>query len=193
MNPILKLFYWIYSFSNIHLLLLIIITPAIWKIFCEFVLKKCKLSLKIWRILCTLLLLFCVFNIFYVTIGMRNSCERIVYLTPFYSIIGMSSGAVQSSLLNVVLFEPMGMLVPIVFDKESHGYDGVWKEIVLCILFSAVIEITQYVFRLGTVEIDDVIFNTLGYAIGRGGILGLTIVVRVFEKDDKKKGKFTSI
>lgn len=176
MNLILKMFYWIYSFSNICLILLIVVGPIIWKIICKFVLEKWKLNPKIWRAFCTVLLLFLVFNILYVTIGMRNYDVRIVRLTPFYSIVGMSIGAIQSSLLNAVMFEPIGLLVPNVFGKESCGYDGVWKEIVVCILISVAIEMIQYIFQLGTVETDDVIFNTLGYVIGRGGTLGLATI-----------------
>lgn len=172
MSFIRKMFYWIYSFSNMRLIFLIVVVPIIWQIICRLVLKKCKLSPKIWRAFCTVLLLFFAINIFYITIGMRTPGERIIYLTPFHSIGGMSSGAIQSSLLNVVMFEPVGLLAPNVLGKEPCRYKDIWKGVVLCILISASIETVQYIFRLGTVETDDVIFNTMGYVIGRGSAIG---------------------
>lgn len=64
-------------------------------------------------------------------------------------------------ILNVYLFIPYGLLVPKVFPKLSCT----------CILLygmagSAVIEFAQYAFRLGCLDIDDFIHNTIGICIG---------------------------
>ena len=54
--------------------------------------------------------------------------------------------------------------------KALHRFPGkLWKWLLLtAVLLSAVIEAVQYVFNLGWCEIDDVICNVLGAAIGFG-------------------------
>lgn len=177
MNLVLKVFYWMYSFSNIQLIILIVIAPLIWGVICEIVFEKTDLKMKTWRIFCGVLLGGFVFVVFYITIGMRSAGERDICLLPFYSLLHLSGGSFQSTLLNVLLFEPIGMLAPYAFAREMQKNIG--KEIVSCILISVVIEMFQYIFQLGTTEIDDIIFNALGYVIGRMGVYGL-LVLRSF-------------
>ena len=60
---------------------------------------------------------------------------------------------------NILVFIPFGALFP---GKR-------WKWLVLtAVLFSTTIEIVQYALNLGWCEIDDVICNVLGVAIGFG-------------------------
>ena len=56
--------------------------------------------------------------------------------------------------LNILLFIPLGFLVG---DKRT---------ILIGLLLSAGIELTQYVLKLGVCEVDDVLNNTIGTAIG---------------------------
>jgi uncharacterized membrane protein YeaQ/YmgE (transglycosylase-associated protein family) len=67
---------------------------------------------------------------------------------------------IENVLGNLVLFIPFGILFPIISNKKH-------KE-VLCaaIIFSLLIEITQFLFALGSTDIDDLIFNVLGAYIG---------------------------
>lgn len=61
---------------------------------------------------------------------------------------------------NILLFVPCGLVVP--WKKN-------WKQVTLIGLFlSGTIEVIQYITRLGECEIDDIISNTLGAAIGYG-------------------------
>lgn len=61
---------------------------------------------------------------------------------------------------NILLFVPCGLVMP--WKKN-------WKQVTLIGLFlSGTIEIIQYITRLGECEIDDIIANTLGAAIGYG-------------------------
>lgn len=60
--------------------------------------------------------------------------------------------------LNILLFMPLGFLLRNITDSR--------KTIVYGFLISVLIELTQYWFRLGSCELDDVLNNTLGCGLG---------------------------
>ncbi|MBP5617096.1 MAG: VanZ family protein [Elusimicrobiaceae bacterium] len=68
---------------------------------------------------------------------------------------------VEDLLLNIVLFLPIGFLLPYVWPKFNF-----WKTALAGLLFSSVIEGVQYLAQWGCCDIDDVINNTLGTCIG---------------------------
>ena len=62
---------------------------------------------------------------------------------------------------NIVIFIPFGFLLPILLKKAS------FKQVVwLGFLFSLTIETMQFIFRVGIAELDDLILNTIGAAVG---------------------------
>ena len=63
---------------------------------------------------------------------------------------------------NILMFFPFGFMLPWATEK------GFLKTMLIGCCFSIIIETTQYFFRLGMCEMDDVIHNTLGTAIGFG-------------------------
>ena len=75
------------------------------------------------------------------------------------------------NVMNVVVFVPVGLLL-------GASFVGLkWKNaILISACFSFSIEMLQFVFKRGFSEIDDVIHNTLGCAIG----FGLYKTVRLF-------------
>ena len=63
-------------------------------------------------------------------------------------------------ILNVLLFIPYGILTTKLFTKKG-------SELFLCGVFIvAMIELVQYASRLGCLDIDDMIHNTIGIGIG---------------------------
>lgn len=65
---------------------------------------------------------------------------------------------------NLALFVPMGMALPCV----SKNLNRFWK-VVLCVLGMVImVEVTQGILRVGSIDIDDVIFNVSGAMIGYG-------------------------
>lgn len=70
----------------------------------------------------------------------------------------------RNLILNILLFVPMGFLLPAVFRKE----DRFWKVYLTGFLVSAGIELVQFLWKRGVVEADDVFNNTLGTMIGYG-------------------------
>ncbi len=65
---------------------------------------------------------------------------------------------------NVGLFIPSGILLPIVCKR----LDGFWKVLAAGAGMSLCIEILQLPFRVRASDVDDLIMNTLGVAVGYG-------------------------
>jgi glycopeptide antibiotics resistance protein len=89
--------------------------------------------------------------------------ERI-NLRPFWTYEAISEGSknlIGESILNVVVFLPIGFLLGFVL-KKCNWY----VVIIFGMMMSVTIEISQLYFRKGLCETDDVIHNTLGCMLG---------------------------
>jgi glycopeptide antibiotics resistance protein len=94
---------------------------------------------------------------------------RLVNLVPFQSIqsyINVDDG-VHYRLLdvniwgNILLFVPMGIYVPLI--KKSFSF---LKTLLSLVFISLLIEGIQYLFILGSADIDDVLLNVMGGLLG---------------------------
>lgn len=63
---------------------------------------------------------------------------------------------------NFLGFVPMGMLLPAI----SRNLQKFWKTVILVFLFSGMVECIQLAYRVGCFDVDDLLLNTLGGAIG---------------------------
>ncbi len=70
---------------------------------------------------------------------------------------------VEDLLLNIILFMPLGFLLPLACKKLNFR-----KTLLISLFFSLTIEITQYLAHLGCCDIDDIFNNTLGAVLGYG-------------------------
>lgn len=101
-----------------------------------------------------------------VTLLSRNiQMSREISIVPFSYLD--SQDKIRGNLMNILLFYPLGILSGTKWRKK--------KCILLGTLMSLVIEISQYFGNLGYAEVDDVINNTMGMALG-------VSVMLVFEK-----------
>ena len=92
---------------------------------------------------------------------------------------GFQNLSVTNLLGNFVLFLPMGMALPCLFKKLNRF----WK-VVLCVLGMVVfVEIAQGILRVGSVDIDDVIFNVCGAMIGYG-LIKIPFINKMLTKID---------
>lgn len=95
-----------------------------------------------------------------------GSMERTISIIPFKSLLDMINNNIsvtrilENILGNIAIFIPFGLLLPIVQKDMSK------KIILYGLITSALIEIIQYVFALGSSDIDDLTLNTLGTIIG---------------------------
>ncbi len=81
-------------------------------------------------------------------------------LTGDVSITKWSS--LEGVILNVLMFVPVGYLVPSVSAKVNKW----WKVLLIGFLFSLLIEFVQLYTHLGYAEIDDLVNNTIGAVLG---------------------------
>lgn len=109
-----------------------------------------------------------------------------VNLIPFHSISAylfsddmISRAFALSNLLgNIAIFIPMGVYLPLLIRRKS-----IFVNTVCVALISAVVEVLQYIFAVGSADIDDVILNTVGGLIG----VSLFRVMELLLKDQTKK------
>ena len=85
-------------------------------------------------------------------------------IIPFRATYGMIRGLSPLRLIenlagNIILFVPFGILLPLALGIKR-------KTILFGCLASCMIEILQFVFAMGTSDIDDIILNTLGTVFG---------------------------
>ena len=129
--------------------------------------KRDKRSM--WKCFNIVLHIFSVLFIIRMTLLGRNVGERDLELIPFYTLTTISDNneAIRTLLMNIVLFVPFGLTIPYVLDDKIDNIHFKWGMCIVsaCVL-SVLIECLQYCFRIGRTEIDDVICNTLGGALG---------------------------
>ena len=77
---------------------------------------------------------------------------------------GFWKDAVVNLLGNVVMFIPLGFLLPRAFSV----LDSFWKTILLTAAIITLIELLQLFTLLGSCDLDDLILNILGAAMGCG-------------------------
>lgn len=66
---------------------------------------------------------------------------------------------------NLLLFVPMGMALPVLFEKK---FNKLWKVALFVAGLVLVIEIAQFLTFFGSADIDDLILNTAGAMVGYG-------------------------
>lgn len=66
---------------------------------------------------------------------------------------------------NVLAFMPYGFLLPLL----NKAYRGFYRIVLLSILFSFVIEVSQLLLKVGVFDVDDILMNSIG------GILGFVV------------------
>ena len=65
--------------------------------------------------------------------------------------------------VNLILFLPMGMALPVLFENK---FNKLWKLLVFVAVIVVICEAIQFITVRGSADIDDVILNTVGAAVG---------------------------
>lgn len=137
---------------------------------------------KLYKILIPFYTLFLLYLMFF-GFGRSQYDINIVRLIPMFSTVGFVKQTILWKTIiinifgNILIFVPFGFL-GIVFPKLNQFWI-----LILDFLFAIIIvESLQYFTRLGVFDIDDVILNTVGVAIGFGIYkwLNRTIIDRDF-------------
>ena len=128
------------------------------------------------QIVAGLLLLIFLAVVFASTVFTRDPGERQYQLEVFWSwkeilgipptgrlgATGTRTGLLEENILNMILFFPVGVLLPFVMKRKMRWYQAVMVGVII----SAGIEVSQLLLCRGLFEWDDIIHNTLGYLIG---------------------------
>lgn len=105
------------------------------------------------------LLIYCATFVF------RDYSENVCHnFTPFWSYKAIGNGRndlLVENIMNVVVFVPVGLLLSCVSRRLKW-----WMVLLSGFGISISVEALQYIFHKGFSEVDDVIHNTLGCAIG---------------------------
>lgn len=156
---------YVYAKSFPTVIVTILICIILWALISQKAMESQRYN-KIFKWINTIFFCGTVTIILYITIVSRASDKSEVCLIPFYSfVMAMKQPEMyRSMLMNVLLFEPIGLTLPFALPDKLH------KKPIITIgfgfLLSVSIELMQYLFYLGRAEVDDVLCNTLGCAIG---------------------------
>lgn len=98
------------------------------------------------------------------------------YLEAYHK---MDISLFRNIILNILLFVPLGFLLPIYSDKLKKSY----IVILIGLLTTLLIEYLQYITRMGIFEIDDILNNTVGTIIGYSAFM----IYYSLKKKEKRK------
>ncbi len=165
-----EIFHYIYCMSIPSTVFVLVLVCCLWNTLSS----KCKSlqQYKTWRVFNCLLFLLWFVCIIYMTIFSRGSKTEI-NLIPFRFIFEPfrtgNEEFFRVGWMNILLFIPGGMWL-------SYGMKKPTKikyvlQIIFLMLVSITIETLQWYYKLGTVETDDVICNSLGAMVGVTSII----------------------
>lgn len=131
------------------------------------VLFGCKRCTNKSTVLLSIFILEYLFMIFGTTVIFRNTLRNSLYnFTPFWSYQGKSYEEelmLPETIVNIAMFIPVGVLICALFRRWSW-----WRVLMSGAAISITIEVSQFIFKKGFSEFDDVFHNTLGCMIGYG-------------------------
>lgn len=134
-------------------------------------------------ILWTIFIIYCFVLVYvlFLSRGTRDGFTFVEYMRrftnfiPFKTIIeyvqryidGYRNLSVLNLLGNLALFVPMGMALPCL----SRKLNRFWKVTLTVLGMVVVVELVQGLLRVGSIDIDDIIFNVVGAMVGYGIIV----------------------
>lgn len=157
--------------SPLEFVIIIMLTSAVGWAYIGYICSKQNKQKNIWKVINIFLTVGEIMIVLESTIMYRTIEKKELILIPFYSFYEAIEQPefYRSMLMNVLLFEPLGLSLPFALPDKLHK--KVKFSIEFGFLLSVFVEVIQYVFLLGRTEVDDVICNTFGCAIGAGAYL----------------------
>lgn len=169
--------------NYIYCTLCFILPNTIWQLINKNKIKE-KTDWHIHIILTYVFLIYCGLAMYVAGIGTIWDIISYQEIIGGINVLPFSSGGALTYILNVVMFMPLGFLLPLIW---KH-FQKIWKVILFGLVFSVLIETMQlFCHRLS--DVDDLLMNTFGACIG----YWLWIVFnRIFCKTAKKTTEITS-
>lgn len=180
MNILSKLTQYIYCLSYFELALFVVAASVICVVVNSFLHKY-----SWWRyILIAIGTAYIVLLLYITLLGRTEPIVNSISWVPFESYIGYLNGVqemLRTCIMNIFLFYPLGLVLGALLTKQKC-----WKLLlawVACFGLSVMIELSQYIFSIGYAEVDDVIDNTIGSALGISVMrAGTGLVIYIKEK-----------
>ena len=121
---------------------------------------------KYMRIIGAVMAVIAISAILYITVFSRGESGAGADFIPFSSFerAKIQPEMYRSMLMNVFLFVPFGLALSFIFGGKTGK--RILLTILVGLLLSVTVEAIQYFAHLGMAEVDDLIYNTLGTAIG---------------------------
>ena len=114
------------------------------------------------------------FVLFFPNLHRYSHGSRLYNIIPFATISELIGRLIEGTInadivvrnigVNILLFVPMGAFLPVLF-KKLRKFRWV---ILVCFSATVVAELIQFIFILGSFDVDDIILNTAGAAAGYG-------------------------
>lgn len=126
-------------------------------------------------IYCILLIWIILFKLSFSTNEITNLVKvNPINLIPFRYYNG-TRNHLKEIIQNIIIFIPFGIYLKML-NKNN-------KQVILYgVIFSLVLEISQFIFKLGACDITDIITNTSGTILG---LLGYLLLVKLFKNKDR--------
>lgn len=159
-----NIIHYIYCQPLYRIVAFILFATLLWIFLCG--LFQDKPYLKFWKLFNVCLFCCSCVIIVYSTIFSRTTGILEIRLIPFYSYVEAltQEEMYRTNLMNVFLFFPFGLSLSVIWSEGVKK--RAWLTVLVACVISVSVELVQLVFKLGRVEIDDVIHNTLGAVIG---------------------------
>lgn len=119
----------------------------------------------------------------------KEHFEMFLNLVPFRTEIdyfkqlsehSINTGIVVMNIgVNLILFLPMGMALPVLFDNKINK---LWKVIIIVAVIVIICEVIQFLTLRGSADVDDVILNTAGAVLGYG-LLKISYIRKILKLD----------
>ena len=131
--------------------------------------KKTETVLRLLFILPALFYVLAVVKMTFFKDGVRVATTMMYRVVPFNGLYEYKAGVKSLTsvalnyLGNIAMFIPLGIFLPVFFKKLK-----LWSTVIVGIFFSIAVEALQYALASGYADIDDLIMNTIGAAVGGG-------------------------
>jgi glycopeptide antibiotics resistance protein len=114
----------------------------------------------------------------------RNESFTEYNLIPFHTIMNYinATGYINTSIVitnlagNILAFMPLGFFLPLLFKRCLKFRNTM----VIVIASTLTVECLQYIFRVGSFDVDDLILNTVGGILGFGIFKLTSFALRMF-------------
>lgn len=119
-------------------------------------------------VFCAILVVYILFLLYYAVISREPKANYAVRLDLFWSYFHPSGNGYRDVFLNLLSYIPIGIMVGMIVKEYRIG-----KAMLLGLLVSIVIELSQLIWKRGFFDVDDLFNNVVGALIG--GLLAVCV------------------